>query len=272
MVEEEFVQILTRLGLTISQAKVYLELLELKKASGKITAKHSKMARQEVYRVLAELQEKGLVEKIIARPTEFEPISIEDCLSILIEDKKNEISENQKKATSLLQKFKKKHSHAKAQLQEEDSQFILIPEKEVIRRARRKIENTQTSLDAITTLNRFKPMLFNFYEVGEKAVERGVKIRLIINKLDDENSLTQIAKAVPKNPLFDLRYINTPPLVAIAIYDKKEVMIAMSATVAINEAPILMSNNPSLLAIAQSYFETLWLTAMESNLKIPSQT
>jgi len=222
--------------------------------------------------VLAELQEKGLVEKIIARPTEFKPIPMGDCLSILIENKKNEISENQKKAASLLRKFKKKNSQAKAQLQEEDLQFILIPEKEVIRRARRKIENTRTSLDAITTLNRFKSGIFNFYEVGGKALERGVKIRLIINKPDDENSLTQIAKAAPKKPLFDLRYINTPPSAAIAIYDKKEVIIATSVTATINEAPILMSNNPSLLAIAQSYFETLWLTAMESNLKIPLQT
>lgn len=182
MVEGEFVQILTQLGLTISQAKVYLALLELKKASGKITAKHSKMARQEVYRVLAELQEKGLVEKIIAIPTEFKPISIEDCLSILIESKKAEISEAQKKATSLLQKFKKKNSHEKAQLQEEDSQFILISEKRVIKRVRRNIENTQTSLDVITTSDRFKPRIFNFYEVGKKALERGAKFRLIINK------------------------------------------------------------------------------------------
>ncbi len=185
--------------------------------------------------------------------------------------KKNEISEAQKKATSLLQKFKKKNAHEKAQLQEEDSQFILISEKGVIKRVRRNIENIRTSLDVITTLDRFKPRIFNFYEVGKKALERGVKFRLIINKPDDENSLTQIAKAVPKNPLFDLRCINTPPVATITIYDKKEVIIATLATAAVNEAPILMSNNPSLLAIVQSYFETLWLTAMESN-KIPSQT
>ncbi|MEJ5326773.1 MAG: helix-turn-helix domain-containing protein [Candidatus Bathyarchaeia archaeon] len=88
MVEEELVQILTRLGLTISQVKVYLGLIGLKQASGKVIAKHSKMARQEVYRVLAELQEKSLVEKIISRPTEFKPVSIEDCLSILVASKK----------------------------------------------------------------------------------------------------------------------------------------------------------------------------------------
>ncbi|MEM4244091.1 MAG: hypothetical protein QXP44_04760, partial [Candidatus Bathyarchaeia archaeon] len=169
-----------------------------------------------------------------------------------------------------LRKLKKENSNAKAQLQEADSQFILVPEKEVPKKLKRKIESIQTSLDAITPLNRFNTMFFNFYEVGEKASKRGVKFRLIINKPDDENSLTQIARVVPKNPLFDLRYVSTSLLAAIAIYDKKEVSIAVSATAALDETPVLMSNNPSLLAIVQSYFEALWLTAMECNLKIHS--
>jgi hypothetical protein len=97
MAEEEIVRILTRLGLTISQSKVHLALFELKKATGKITAKHSKVARQEAYRVLDELQEKGLVEKIIARPTEFEPIPIDDCIYILIKGKKMKFLKTGKK-------------------------------------------------------------------------------------------------------------------------------------------------------------------------------
>ena len=272
MVEEELVQILTRLGLTISQVKVYLGLIGLKQASGKVTAKHSKMARQEVYRVLAELQEKGLVEKIIARPTEFKPVSIEDCLSILIASKKNEVSENQKKATILLRKFKKENSNIKSQIQEEDSQFILIPEREVIKKVKRKIENTRTTLDAITTFNGFRQFIHNVNDECEKALERGVKFRLIINKSDNENSLIHVTKSVPKNPLFNLRYINTSHRVALAIYDKKEVCISISATAAPNETPILMSNNPSLVEIVQSYFETSWLTAMEDTLSVTPQT
>ncbi|MEM4243856.1 MAG: helix-turn-helix domain-containing protein [Candidatus Bathyarchaeia archaeon] len=167
MFEEELFQILTRLGLTTSQVKVYIELLELEKASGKTTAKYSKMARQEVYRVLAELQEKGLVEKIITRPTEYKPVSVEDCLSILIDSKKSEISENQKKASSLLQKLKKENTYEKVQPRDdEESQFILVPEKEAPKRVKRKIESTQTSLEAITPLSRFKTIFFNFYEIN----------------------------------------------------------------------------------------------------------
>jgi sugar-specific transcriptional regulator TrmB len=88
LIDEESVQSLSRLGLSTSQVKVYLALLELEKATAKTIAKHSKVARQEAYRVLAELQEKGLVEKIIEIPTKFKPIPIEDCIYLLIERKK----------------------------------------------------------------------------------------------------------------------------------------------------------------------------------------
>lgn len=136
---------------------------------------------------------------------------------------------------------------------------------------KRKIENTRTTLDAITTLNGFRQFIHNVNDECEKALERGVKFRLIINKSENENSLSHVTKSVPKNPLFNLRYINTSHRVALAIYDRKEVCISISATAAPNETPILMSNNPSLVEIVQSYFETSWLTAMEDTLSVTPQ-
>jgi sugar-specific transcriptional regulator TrmB len=43
------------------------------------------VARQEVYRILYELQEKGLVEKVMAIPTEFKEALIQYSVRILIE-------------------------------------------------------------------------------------------------------------------------------------------------------------------------------------------
>ncbi|MEM4733518.1 MAG: helix-turn-helix domain-containing protein, partial [Candidatus Bathyarchaeia archaeon] len=80
MYHKEDVQTITKLGLTTSQVKVYLSLLQQKKATAKTISNFSKIARQEVYRVLSDLYEKGLVEKIIAKPTEFKAVPIEDCL------------------------------------------------------------------------------------------------------------------------------------------------------------------------------------------------
>jgi len=63
---EENIRVLTNLGLTTGQAKVYLTLATLEKATAKEASDHSNIARQEVYRLLAELEDKSLIERILA--------------------------------------------------------------------------------------------------------------------------------------------------------------------------------------------------------------
>ena len=60
LVQEETVQTLVNLGLTVLQAKVYLSLAKSGVSTGRATAKAAKVASQDVYRVLIELQEKGI--------------------------------------------------------------------------------------------------------------------------------------------------------------------------------------------------------------------
>jgi sugar-specific transcriptional regulator TrmB len=267
MVEEEFVQILTRLGLTISQAKVYLALLELKKAAGKIISKHSKVARQEVYRVLAELQEKGLVKKIIARPTEFEPIRIEDCISILIKRKKNKISETQKEATILLQKLKQKSS--KNTLEEDETRFILFPEQAITRKKKGMLKAVRRSFDVVTSWkNPHAIMLIGMEDIDE-ALRRGVKIRVIIDKPGGEKLLSDTRKHLEKYPTFKISYLPNAPKALISIYDNKEAWVCTCTSPVLKKCPTLWTNNSCLLLILQDYFEMMWCKAVEGNFKIP---
>jgi sugar-specific transcriptional regulator TrmB len=270
MVEEEIVQILTRLGFTLSQAKVYLALFELKEATGKITAKHSKMARQEVYRVLAELQEKDLVKKIIARPTQFEPIPIEDCISILIKRKKNEISETQKEATILLQKFKQKSS--KNTLEEDQTRFSLLPYQASIRKKKEMLKTVRRSFDVVTSWRNPHSTMFIGMEDIVKIVGRDVKVRVIIDKPDEEKFLSEIREDLEKYPTFKIRHLLKAPKALMSIYDKKEARVCTHPHPWLKKCPTLWTNNPCLLSIFQDYFETLWLTAIESNFNILSKS
>jgi sugar-specific transcriptional regulator TrmB len=270
MAEEEIVQILTRLGLTISQKKVYLALFELKKATGKIISKHSKVARQEVYRVLAELQEKGLVTKIIARPTEFEPIPIKDCISILIKPKENEISEIQKEATILLQKLKQKSS--KNTLEEDETQFSLFPEQATLRKEKGMLEAVRRNFDVVTSWRDPHAIMFIGMEDIGKALRRDVKIRVIIDKPDEEKLLSDIRKNLEKYPAFKIRYLLNAPKALISIYDKKEAWVCTCTCPVLKKCPTLWTNNPCLLSILQDYFEMIWFRAVEGNFQDPSQT
>jgi len=252
------------------QAKVYLTLVKLEKAPIKAISKTAEIARQDIYRVTSELHKLGLVEKVIAVPNEFKAVPLTEGISILLQRMHEERAESHKKIVKLMRRHKDKNVTATPQ--QPEPQFILVPEKEVGRRIGRAIENAQTSVDTITTLNRFRSGMFDFGEMVKKALKKGVKFRTITDKPEDENSLPKIAKALTKDPLFKIRYGKHSLSAVVGIYDKKEVIISISTTRGLGETPVLLSNNLCLLAIAQNYFEVTWSTALEFKPECPWQT
>ena len=70
-VKEEQISILEELGLTATQAKIYLSLAKSKSLTAHAIANIAKIARPDVYRILPMLEEAGLVERVIASPLNF---------------------------------------------------------------------------------------------------------------------------------------------------------------------------------------------------------
>jgi sugar-specific transcriptional regulator TrmB len=240
---EEDTQVLIQLGLTNSQAKVYLTLLKIGQTTGKNVSKNSKVARQEVYRILGELQDKGLIEKLIALPTEFKPIPIQACLQTLIKQKKKEISETEK-------------------ISEKDSFFILVPEKEAyIRRFQNSISKAKTSVDMLLHWDCFRYGMIEDLELWKKTVEKGVKIRLIVYKNQEEMDVSRTAEFLKKQGNFEVKYIFLAPPATVAIFDKKEASISVSPAPNPHNTCSLWSNNFGLIAIFEDYFELNWRTS-----------
>ncbi|MFB3888399.1 MAG: helix-turn-helix domain-containing protein [Candidatus Bathyarchaeia archaeon] len=61
MKNEERIEVFMRLGLTMNQARVYLALARLGLTTAKRLSKDAQISRQDVYRVMSELQEIGLL-------------------------------------------------------------------------------------------------------------------------------------------------------------------------------------------------------------------
>ncbi len=257
MIEENGIETLVGLGLTTSQARVYITLLEVEKATGKMISKCSKVARQEVYRILAELNEKGLIVKILSSPTQFRPVSLEDCVDILVERKKNEISDAQKKATELLEKYNEEDSIAV--LQQEEPELILIPEKgNFFRVAKRMVEDSQSSINVVTSLARFHYFMSLYHKEVKKALKRGVGIRVILEKNEDAKISPDIAKILEQNSNFGVKYTPNEHYTKFLAADNKKVLIVMSSKKDFAESPTLWANNQNIANIVNSTFEGLW--------------
>jgi sugar-specific transcriptional regulator TrmB len=180
-IKGEDIEALTSLGLTALQAKVYLVLNTLGKATIKTIAKMANVARQDTYRITSELQELSIIEKIIATPTEFRAASIEDGIDILVQRKHRESSQAHAKAMQFLQRHK--HDRGDAEPEEQTPQFALVPENEaLVLKLKRGAETAQRSIDTTVTWKKFSQGIDILSEAYHKAMRRGVEIRVVVEK------------------------------------------------------------------------------------------
>ncbi|MFB3889103.1 MAG: TrmB family transcriptional regulator [Candidatus Bathyarchaeia archaeon] len=264
LIHEEDAQTLRMLGFTHSQAKVYLILAALHQADGKTIWKHSGVARQDIYRVLNELQEKGLVEKAIgARPTEYRPVKIEDALSILLLEKAKEYKETEEKSRELLRKF----VNTQIVSPEEENPFVLVPGKAIIiKKLRESLQKAQFSVDTITIQQRFSQAVLEFADDYRDALKRGVKIRIATEKHLPETKALKTVRTLKMNPRFELRNVPDSPEAIVSIFDGKEAFFSMSATAHLDRSSGLWSKNTGFVALARTYFEMKWREGLEENL------
>jgi sugar-specific transcriptional regulator TrmB len=252
--DEECVQTLMGLGLTLLQAKTYLALAKLGIADVKTISKVSKVARQDVYRVAPKLQKWGLVEKIIATPIMYKATPLKTGLSNLLQQKAEENAELQEKTKKLINNFEENCSSG-MKLQKNEPQFVITSERTLFRkRITEATDAAQTSKDAIVTLEGFKAILFHHYDHLKSAINRGVKIRMITEKPEDEQSIQEITRDFTKNPLFTFKYTSEPPPICMMVFDSKEVHLRMAE----GAVPSFWSNNPNIVNLSMKYFDEMW--------------
>jgi predicted transcriptional regulator len=146
----------------------------------------------------------------------------------------------------------------------QESQFILTPRKKAgIRRRKEAIANAQKSIDVVNSWKRFRSSAFTYNEEIAKTLQKGVKIRVITEKTQNKKAFSEMVGKFKKTLNFETRFIAIPPTAVLSVYDKKEVLMKILPTAGLAESDTLWSSNSSLLAIAQDYFENLWLTAVK---------
>jgi sugar-specific transcriptional regulator TrmB len=120
---------LKELGLTFSQARVYLATAKLGKSKAKDLWRESGVGRQEIYRILDELLKMGLIEKEISTPTQFRAIPVSKGALLLFKQKQKEILDLKAKMMKLVAED---NILKIAESQTSDSQFLILPRKNIM--------------------------------------------------------------------------------------------------------------------------------------------
>jgi sugar-specific transcriptional regulator TrmB len=247
---DDTMNLLIDLGLTCSQAKAYSALTILKKAEAKKIAKASNIARQDIYRIMPELEQVGLVEKIVASPILYKAVPLREGCKKLLERKTNQ-------CLTLQEKLKLIENQPTSEVETEEgeaaNQFILTSERNLFQRKMdEKIASAKVSIKAVLGSEGVKIILFNHFSTFKGALERGVKITIITEKNDIK--LSRNEQTLCKNPLFEIRYVEELVPYVFTIFDDKAVNIRVTdATI-----PSLWTNNQTVVKLAETAFETFW--------------
>ncbi len=255
------IELLMGLGLTLCQTRVYLALCRFGMLNAKKLSKCANTARQDVYRITVELEELGLVEKIISTPIAFRAIPLDEGVTILLERRKETTRRLETKSRIFLKKFQISN---KKEPPREKPEFVLVPAKEaVIHKINESIQQAQSSIDVVSSWKRFSHIML-FSKSLEKAWSRGVKCRFISEKPEEGKSLESFTQFCRKTNLCEVKFIPHPPSPIMAIYDEKEILLIVDPKAGISESSALWSNNPSIMSALEDYFDILWITAMET--------
>jgi sugar-specific transcriptional regulator TrmB len=262
---DEDILVLNKAGLNALQAKIYLTLSMGGKQSIKSVAKAAFIDRSNAYREILNLQEMGLVEKTIGIPNLFEAVPLQDGIAILLSRKEEEYKEIKEKTELLIEQSRCLTSEV---IEEQEKDFHIIPKKTIfIKDALINIQIAQWSNDTISSLKRFSQAMMYSFETHKRALARGVKTRVIVEKPEKGQLLPEAIQNLIAHPNFELRYTSTLPKTLGACFDNKSVGILVDPSASVTESACFNTNHPSFVELFQNYFEKLWCTAEKANLE-----
>lgn len=260
---QDLVSGLVEVGLTTNQAKVYLSLIQLKSAPAITISKASRIARAEVYRILASLSELGLVDQVVSSPIFYKAIPPKEAISNMLERRAQQHALLRKKTLILLNSLEGKSPDIEPQSAE--YQFIVTKQhKRIFKKYDDDLRAARSSVDIFGPWRIFNAGLTSvnspFALILIELVKRGVKCRVLVEKPPSDFSFPKRIAALWNNPLWELRYtIDKIPIVA-TVYDQSRVNINVGISLDSPE-PNLWSNNPAFVKAIVGYFDEIWARA-----------
>ena len=250
-------EILNKIGLTESEKKVYLALLELGDSTRGDIVNKSGVTGSKVYELLEKLQEKGLVSLYIKdKVKHFKPTNPSQILNY-IEEKKREIVDIEKQAKMLLPTLLSKFNSSK-----EDQEVELITGMrglEVIFREQvdelSKGETCYVIGGTWGTEDTQEELVQGFFEkIHLMREEKGIKTKMLFNINQKES--TQKLYSSKKYPNTSTRYIEHGAPVAINVYKDRTIILIFSKRI----TSVYIKSNDVANSFLE-YFNLLWKQA-----------
>jgi sugar-specific transcriptional regulator TrmB len=248
------VEVLVGLGLSNRQARVYLALLKIGDAKARRLAGFTSIERQEVYRLLGELEQMGLVKRCLTVPTRFSAVPISEGTGRLIEHRLTELNLLTKRAMSL----SKKLSQIQRSPPQDTPSFGVVSEAESEKNYQAAIEKAQHRLQAVMGWVQFRQFCFLFDVALLEAVKRGVAVEVLTQQPPRHCLPAWVKSALVSYPNFKLKTAVEPPSAAFCVFDGVQAVVAFSPDGRLARGLELWTGHSALVGGLQALFWGRW--------------
>ena len=260
-IKQNHIETLVGLGLTQSQAKIFLAISQHEITSPKKISEITKIATPHVYVIIESLEKIVLIEKSLEKPTTVKAVKTSEAIKFLIERKQQQILSVTQEAQDLIKELEENNSDN--QITSPKTQFVWISKKDpYLRKRHHEILNSKKSIKFIVTWERFPKIIYNFSDSAVKSLERGVKIQVILEKPENTQSVKSITRDLRKFPNYEIRYCKETPHAIVAIFDNFRAIIDISSTGDLEDEHALWTENPCLTSVFLDYFDVLWANSV----------
>lgn len=258
---------LKEFGFSEEEAEIYVFLLASGPTPARVIARRFDVNRMRAYRILKDLEEKGLVHRIMERPFRFIAEPIEGILKKYIQKTKEKLLNlqiNEEKIIEDLDKIKR------------DISTIVIEPRFRIYQGRQQVyellaqmcDRVKKEICIVTTSSDI--LRFSLWGIDDKLTNLsnlGIKVRMLtqVDKTDI-NYVDEFSKYI------EVRHIEIPSPVRFVMIDGVENLtsVAMddSMSMTTNDDTGLWTNAPSFTTIMKVFYESIWRMAPEVNVVI----
>jgi sugar-specific transcriptional regulator TrmB len=255
----EEVGVLTGLGLTGRQARVYLALLKTGGGKAKAIADLSLVNRQEIYRIIDSLQQAGLVQRNVTAPTTFTATPITEGVKLLLQQKTSELNVMGQQAKQLTKKLSQATCYPYPTPPATKPCLGTVFEGDRGKKYRCAIEHAQHTIEAVTNWKRFKQLTTLFETALQNKLQNGAAVHIITEKPPNQPLPKWINQTQNKKPnALQLKTSPNAPDAAITIFDYTQAAIAFNPNTHLTKGPDLWTSNPTLIALSRAYFDRAW--------------
>jgi sugar-specific transcriptional regulator TrmB len=249
------VEQLTRLGMTMYEAKAYLALIRRGSSTAAEVARIAGVPRQRIYDVLASLVERGLASTRPGRVVKYVASPPDSAIERLVGDHKRALDELERGANQMITQLAPAFKEGQGVTDPLDYIEVLRDRRAINERFAELQEEIKTEILVFT-----KPPYATPPQEEEKGVEvaREHKARSVyeFSIFDDAETIEGVRHFIDAGE--EARFVEELPL-KLVIIDQRYVMFGMEDPVAGgSELTMVVVEHPSLAATLKVAFEAVW--------------